>query len=102
MIVGLLAVLYLVGCSSDENNTKTMPEGGIVLRGISYTVAPIAFAPIAFPQLRFTEADGVNDAGQIVGTAGCIDPCGFLFPPGNLLSIPGALLISPKDINNVG
>src|SRR5262245_51245828 len=97
MIGGLLTVLCLVGCSSDENNTRTMPEGDIVLRGISYTVAPIDF-----PQLLFTRADGVNDAGQIVGTGACIDPCGFLFPPGSLFSIPGALLISPKDINNVG
>jgi probable HAF family extracellular repeat protein len=65
---------------------------------------PYTFTTIDVPTAGRTEASGINDAGQIVGTCAGCEGGGFLFEGGTFtaIDVPGALGTEASGINDVG
>ena len=100
----LLVVLCLASCS--DNNSDS--QDSLVLHGTRYTIVQIeidADDADDFPFGSIFTASGINDAGQIVGTASCVDGCGYLLENGRLtridaLALGGGFFQSANAINN--
>jgi probable HAF family extracellular repeat protein len=91
---------YTVRNAQGESDTNVvtvtiLPADGLVLRGTLSTITPIDF-----PRQVFTVAVGINDAGQIVGTGACLDPCGYVLDQGSFSSVPG-FTSRPNGLNNL-
>src|SRR4051795_5836147 len=73
--------------------------------GSSANAATFSFTQIDVPGASFTQAFGINDAGQIVGTfQDSTGPHGFLDTGGSFtqIDVPGASFTTANGINDAG
>jgi probable HAF family extracellular repeat protein len=78
---------------------------GLLAAGSAADAAAYTFTTIDVPGANFTQAFGINDAGQIVGTFGSSTGThGFLDTGGSFtqLDVPGAILTGASGINDAG
>lgn len=80
--------------STGAVTVQVLPADGLVIGGRLATLTPI-FAVSALTISYI--ARGINDAGQIVGTRACVDPCPFFFDQGQFAPLPGL----PQDVSGL-
>ena len=79
--------------STGTVTVQVLPADGFVLSGLLRTVTVID-DPV------FNQANGINDAGDIVGVKACGDFCGYRLTQGTMVNLGPTVF--PRSLNNAG